>query len=154
VEPAPHHVPPKRPARKPPAERQPAKPVEQHPPEQPSAPPVPDKPAAPTAAPAPAAPPSNAVPNWRGELIGRLQRAKRYPDAARERNEHGVATVTFTMDRQGHVLSVTLTRSSGSQALDDAAIAMIHRAEPLPALPPEIHGDTLTLTAPVSFVLQ
>jgi protein TonB len=113
----------------------------------------PDKAPAPPAS-APAAASSNAQPNWRGELVSRLQRAKRYPDAARERDEHGVATVRFTMDRQGHVLSVTLVRSSGSTALDEEAVALIHRAEPLPAMPPEMQGDTITVTAPVAFVLQ
>jgi periplasmic protein TonB len=113
----------------------------------------PDKAPAPPAS-APAAASSHAQPNWRGELVSRLQRAKRYPDAARERDEHGVATVRFTMDRQGHVLSVTLVRGSGSTALDEEAVALIHRAEPLPAMPPEMQGDTITVTAPIAFVLQ
>jgi protein TonB len=148
-----HHVPPKRPARKAVAEHQPPKSVEQHEPERAVAPSPPDK-AAPSAAGAPAAPASNVPPNWRSTLIGRLQQAKRYPASARARDEEGVATITFTLDRQGHVVSVALTRSSGSAALDEEAVALIHRAEPLPALPPEMHGDTITLTAPISFVLR
>jgi protein TonB len=148
-----HHVSPKRPARKAVAEHQPPKPVEQHEPEQASTPSPLDK-SAPPAAAAPAAPASNVQPNWRSALIGRLQQAKRYPAAARARDEQGVATITFTLDRQGHVVSVALTRSSGSAALDAEAVALIHRAEPLPALPPEMHGDTITLTAPISFALR
>jgi protein TonB len=148
-----HHVPPKRPARKAVAEHQPPKPVEQHEPERAAAPSPPDK-AAPSAAAAPAAPASTVQPNWRSALIGRLQEAKRYPAAARARDEQGVATITFTLDRQGHVVSVALTRSSGSAALDEEAVALIHRAQPLPALPPEMHGDTVTLTAPISFALR
>lgn len=65
------------------------------------------------ASPALAALPSSAVPTWRGELIGRLQRAKRYPDSARSSGEQGVAMATFTMDRAGHVLAATLVHSSG-----------------------------------------
>jgi periplasmic protein TonB len=148
-----HHVPPKRPARKAVAEHQPPKPVEQHEPERASASSPPDR-AAPSATAAPAAPASNVQPNWRSALIGRLQQAKRYPAAARARDEQGVATITFTIDRQGHVVSVALTRSSGSATLDEEAVALIHRAEPLPALPPEMHGDTITLTAPISFALR
>ena len=101
-----------------------------------------------------AAAPSNAVPSWRGELVARLQRAKRYPDPARSRGEQGVAYVTFTMDRTGHVLSVSIARSSGSQMLDDEAAAMIRRAEPLPPVPAEIAGSTVTLTVPVTFALR
>jgi protein TonB len=59
--------------------------------------------------------------------------------------------VTFTIDREGHVLSAKLARSAGSEALDDEAVAMIRRAEPLPAVPPEIPGQSVTLTVPVSF---
>jgi periplasmic protein TonB len=147
------HIPPKRPVHKAMVEHQPSKPVEQHEPEQAPAPSPPDRTAPPAAA-APATPASNVQPNWRSSLIGRLQQAKRYPAAARARDEQGVAIITFTMDRQGHVLSVALTRSSGSTALDEEAVALIHRAEPLPALPSEMHGDTITLTAPISFVLQ
>jgi periplasmic protein TonB len=148
-----HHAPPKRPAREAVAEHQPPKSVEQHEPKRAAAPSPPDK-AAPSAAAAPAAPASNVQPNWRSALIGRLQQAKRYPASSRAREEQGVATITFTIDRQGHVVSVALTRSSGSAALDEEAVALIRRAEPLPALPPEMHGDTITLTAPITFVLQ
>ena len=97
---------------------------------------------------------SNAVPSWRGELIGKLQQAKRYPEAARARNEQGIATAKLTMDRSGHVLSATLVHSSGSETLDEEAVAMIRRADPLPPPPAELAGNTLTLTIPVTFSLR
>lgn len=103
---------------------------------------------------APAAPQSNAVPSWRSELVGRLQRAKRYPEAARSRGEQGVATATFTVDRGGRVLSASLVRSSSSRLLDEEALALIRRAEPLPPMPAEMPGDAATLTIPVSFSLR
>ena len=116
--------------------------------------PAPASPLPAPAASAPLAPPSNAVPTWRGELVGRLQRAKRYPDSARSRGEQGVAMTTFTMDRAGHVLATSLVRSSGSPALDEEAVALIRRAEPLPPMPAEMPGATVTLTVPVSFALR
>ena len=94
------------------------------------------------------------MPSWRSDLLGRLQRAKRYPEAARERGEQGVATVTFTMDRGGRVLAVSIVRSSNSPLLDEGAAAMIRRAEPLPPVPAEVAGTTVTLTIPVSFSLR
>lgn len=111
-------------------------------------------PVQPTTAPPPAAAPSNAVPSWRSDLLGRLQRAKRYPNTARERGEQGVATVVFTMDRGGRVLAVSIARSSNSPLLDEEATAMIRRAEPLPPVPAEVGGNTVTLTIPVSFSLR
>ncbi len=110
--------------------------------------------AAPQASSRPPAPASVIPSSWRGDLLGRLQRAKRYPDLARSRGDQGVATVSFTMDRAGRVLAVTLVRSSGSALLDEEAAALVRRAEPLPRLPDEIGGATLTLTVPISFALR
>lgn len=115
---------------------------------------------APDMAPAAAAPPpapaalSSAVPTWQGLMLGRLQRFKRYPDAARSNREEGVAYLTFSMDRGGRVLSATIARSSGSQALDAETLTLVHRAEPLPVPPPEMPGDPVTLTVPVRFSLR
>ena len=150
--------PPPRPQPKPkphPIQRQPAAPVadEAHRPIQPLAPvPVQAAPAQPSAR--PPAPMSTVTPSWRSDLLARLQRAKRYPDLARSHGDQGAATVTFTMDRGGRVLGVTLVRSSGSPLLDDEAVALVHRAEPLPSLPEEMPGGTITLTVPISFALR
>lgn len=122
--------------------------------------PTPDQaaaaPSAPKSAPVPAlaTPSDSTIASWRSALIERLQQAKRYPEAARAFDVQGVATVRFTMDRSGHVLSVNLVHSSGSETLDQEAVAMFRRAEPLPALPDGMGTDTLTLTVPVSFSLK
>ncbi len=126
-----------------------------------SAPPAPAAAAAALAAP-PAAAPSppaaqgdaNAVPAWQGRLAGQLQRAKRYPDIARAAGEEGSATVSFTLDRDGQVLAARLVRSSGSPALDEEAVALVHRAEPLLPPPAELAGRTITLTVPIRFTLR
>lgn len=111
-------------------------------------------PATPEPSAAPAAPLPNAAPNWRGELMDRLQRAKRYPETARGRGEQGVAYATFTMDRSGRVLSAGIVRSSNSRLLDEEAVALIRRAEPLPPVPAAVAGSTVTLTVPVTFSLH
>ncbi len=145
---------PKRPAPRLAARPQPPRPAQASPSQQASEAPAP---AAPATAPSPAVsapPPSSALPGWKSELAGRLQRAKRYPDAARAREEQGAAAVTFTIDRGGHVLSASLVRSSGSQSLDEEAVALVRRADPLPPVPAELAGSTLTLTVPVTFSLR
>ncbi len=96
----------------------------------------------------------NAVPAWQGRLVGQLQRAKRYPQAARSAGDEGVSIISFTIDRAGQVLSVRLVRSSGSPALDEEAVALVHRAEPLPALPAEMPDKTVTLNVPIRFSLR
>lgn len=137
--------PPPRPTRAAPARQAPAAP---HAAEL-QAPPVaaPHSPATPT-------PDPQATASWRSVLLGRLQAAKRYPERARARGDQGVALATFTLDRAGRVLSASLARSSGSVLLDEEAVALIHRAEPLPPPPPGMPGAALTVTVPVSFALR
>lgn len=138
--------------------RQEAVPAEQ-PPQQ--APPQPTKSA--TAAAPPAAsnnqqalqPLSKAPPSWQGAVLGRFQRAIRYPRMAQARRKEGVVSIVFRIDRGGHVLAVRLADSSGTELLDEEALAMVKRVSPLPAPPPEMMvADELSVAAPISFNLR
>ncbi|MBB4066050.1 energy transducer TonB [Gellertiella hungarica] len=86
---------------------------------------------------------------WKARVVAHLERRKRYPQAARARGEEGTVLVVFRIDPGGRVLSTSLARSSGHSALDEAAVAMVERASPVPAPPP---GASTTITAPVRFV--
>ncbi len=105
------------------------------------------------AAPAPGASARNpnALPNWKSRLVARLERYKRYPEQARARGERGVAQVAFSVDRSGGVHSARIVRSSGSHALDDATLALVARAQPLPPPPPEIRGGRIAIVVPISY---
>ena len=74
-------------------------------------------------------------PSWQSSLVRHLQRYKRYPGDAQARSEQGVVVLSFSVDRTGHVLAHQIARSSGFADLDAEVIAMIQRAEPLPAFP-------------------
>lgn len=100
------------------------------------------------------APSTNAVPKWQSLLLGRLEQYKRYPLSAQEDGEQGVVYLRFSIDRQGHVLSASIAKSSGHADLDAETLALVHRAEPLPSPPSEIPGDPVTLTVPVQFYLN
>jgi len=140
------HKPPKpRPDNKPPAPATTAPPQVQAPP----------APAAAAQAPrATAASSANAVRTWQGVLLGRLEQFKRYPGVAQRRRQQGVAYLRFTMDRKGKVLSASIDKSSGFDALDEETLALLHRAEPLPVPPPEVPGDPIALVVPVQFSLR
>jgi periplasmic protein TonB len=88
------------------------------------------------------------------QLMAQLDRAKRYPPAAQQRRAQGVAYLRFTMDRSGKVLATVLERSSGHEDLDAEVLALIKRADPLPAFPPEMAQDRLELVVPVQFSLR
>jgi protein TonB len=96
----------------------------------------------------------NAVPNWRRQIVTRLERHKRYPPAARSRRENGTAQLVFRLDRQGRVTESHIVRSSGSAVLDQEALDIVRRAQPFPALPSEIAGAYVDLAVPIRFNLH
>jgi protein TonB len=96
----------------------------------------------------------NAIASWRELLMMRLQQNKRYPRSAEERREQGVVTLNFTVDRNGRVLARKIVRSSGVAALDTEVMAMIERAQPLPAFPPAMTQHSLNLVVPIRFSLK
>jgi periplasmic protein TonB len=93
-------------------------------------------------------------PSWQTSLVRQLQRAKRYPAQAQARNEQGVVLLSFSLDRNGHVLAHRIAASSGYPDLDDEVMAMIMRAEPLPAFPPSMPQERLDLTVPIRFSIR
>lgn len=95
-----------------------------------------------------------ALPSYRDRLAAHLQRYKQYPSEAKSEGRQGVAMLSFTVNRHGQVLSSRLARSSGVGALDEETLAMIRRAQPLPAFPPEMTQASLSFTVPVRFSIR
>jgi periplasmic protein TonB len=93
-------------------------------------------------------------PSWQSSLVRHLQRYKRYPGDAQARSEQGVVVLSFSVDRTGHVLTHRIARSSGFADLDAEVMAMIQRAEPLPAFPASMTEPQLDLTVPIRFSLR
>ena len=83
-----------------------------------------------------------------------LDRFKRYPEIARARGSQGEVTVQFMLDRTGHVIAARLVHSSGSSALDEEAISVLKRANPLPAAPDLVAGIIFDLTLPIQFRIK
>lgn len=94
---------------------------------------------------------SRAPANWRSRLMAHLNRHKRYPTGE---SASGRARVAFSINRAGQVLSVRLAGSSGNASFDEEAVAMVRRASPVPAPPPEVAGGTISFTVPVLFSLR
>ncbi|UKJ77013.1 energy transducer TonB [Azospirillum brasilense] len=144
---------------KPKPKAEPPKPRPQTPPKPVTEAPANAAPAAapPAGAPAQAAPVmrnSNALPTWHGAVLGHLERYKRYPRIAQMRRQQGVPQVHITLDRQGRVLAVRLHKGSGFEALDEETIALVERASPLPAPPPDVAQDRMELVVPVQYFLR
>lgn len=87
--------------------------------------------------------------NWRGAIVAHLNRFKRFPAGA----SNGTALVSFSIDASGRVTSALLARSSGNAILDSDAVAMVWRANPVPAPPPSVSkGRGMALSVPVHYV--
>jgi protein TonB len=63
----------------------------------------------------------------------------------------GNAVVSFTLSREGKVLSSRVATSSGNAALDREALAIVSRANPFPPFPAEKTGQQDSWTWPVQF---
>jgi protein TonB len=85
-------------------------------------------------------------------LVASLRNRLRYPDVARSQGITGVATVRFTMDRSGRIISASLVRSAGHPALDQAALTTASPGSSLPPIPDFIPQSTFTV--PLRFNLR
>ncbi|AML51799.1 cell envelope integrity protein TolA [Falsihalocynthiibacter arcticus] len=72
-----------------------------------------------------------ATSNYPGKVFNKIKRAPR-----KKVNVKGEALVSFEIASNGGLVSVSLARSSGSEALDRAAVSQIKSAAPFPS-PPE-----------------
>jgi TonB family protein len=76
------------------------------------------------------------------------------PDATRSRGEQGTATVAFTIDRDGRLVSSRIVQSSGSPLLDEETLAMLVRAQPMPKPPSTAPDSGLLIAVPVRFDIK
>jgi len=74
----------------------------------------------------------------------KIERAKKYPHSARRTGVEGEATISFTVKPDGAAEKVKLESSSGSSALDRAALETILRAAPFP-VPPDGRARSLSV---------
>ncbi|NVO17549.1 MAG: energy transducer TonB [Rhodoplanes sp.] len=89
------------------------------------------------------------IAHWQTRLLALLHRHKRYPAAAGGRT--GVTRVAFTIDREGRLQRRAIATSSGSDALDAEALALIDRAGPFPPPPAELPDAALSFVVPIRF---
>jgi len=92
--------------------------------------------------------------SWKGRILARLAAHRRYPRLAMSLRQQGVSWIRFVMDRDGKVHSVSLERSSSFPQLDEEAIKLPKRAQPLPGPPEDVPGSTIELVVPVEFFLR
>ena len=86
---------------------------------------------------------------WGADIRARIERRKAYPrdgDGA-----SGTVKLRLTVGTDGRLAAVQIVASSGSAALDAAAIKAVQRAGRLPKAPRGLGAGQVTFTLPISF---
>lgn len=84
-----------------------------------------------------------------------IKKFQRYPMDAREKGAEGETVVRIRIDRKGNIRYRILEHSTGFPELDRAAIDMVNRANPVPAVPNDYPKDDLIeFLIPVNFTLK
>lgn len=96
---------------------------------------------------------ADAARHYLGKLMGWLGRHKHYPPELKRKKQQGIVTVKFTLARDGALLASSIAKTSGNPELDEAALAMLANATPMPAIPDSLDRDSLTLVIPVEYSL-
>ncbi|MFD0464465.1 energy transducer TonB [Microvirga aerilata] len=96
----------------------------------------------------------NALNRYVASLASALRNRLRYPDIARSQGVGGIATLRFTMDRSGRILSASVVRSAGHPALDQAALAAARPGSSLPPAPASLPQQQFTFSVPLRFDLR
>jgi TonB family protein len=112
-----------------------------------------DEAPAPPAAPEGREAPAQEVQSYRRAIMARLEARRFYPDVALRRDWQGSGAVLFRIERSGRLLDATIANSTGHGALDKAALGIVQRAAPFPAIPDSL-PDELAITMPVAFLLE
>lgn len=95
-----------------------------------------------------------AVEAWQRSVALKINAAKTYPVSARKARHEGEVVVTFTMDRNGTVLSQDVRKSSGHADLDSAALSVLETLSHLPPPPEGITGREVKLAVPFKYSMS
>ncbi|MGJ5079805.1 TonB family protein [Bradyrhizobium sp. HKCCYLS3013] len=85
--------------------------------------------------------------SWNAEVVAQIRRAAAYPSDGN--GASGTVMLNVVIDRNGRLLSRRLAGSSGSPALDRAAMGIIERAAPFPRFPPAMAQAQVSRTVPL-----
>ncbi len=80
-----------------------------------------------------------------------LNRYKKYPEEAIKQKQEGTVLVGFDLAHDGTVTKAWIDQSSGNPLLDQAALAMMHDASPVPAVPERYWDKKGPIILPVDF---
>lgn len=90
---------------------------------------------------------------YRNLLLAHIARYRRYPADAHRDGLEGTVEVGFTLKRDGSIGEAWIVTSSGRQMFDREAMAAIHRAVPMPAIPADL-PSSIDISLPIDFEIE
>jgi len=84
-------------------------------------------------------------------LYSMLDEKKSYPKMAKRRKLEGVSEVSFTINKDGSIKDVFLSKSSGHKILDKAALKILHSIEFYKPIPDAVSLASLNLNIPIKY---
>ncbi len=87
--------------------------------------------------------------SWGASIRTRVERRKTYPSAAR--GASGTVTVRLAVSRAGQLQAVSVAKSSGNAALDQAALNAVKAARSFPAAPKGLTESSYSFNLPMRF---
>lgn len=91
--------------------------------------------------------------NYFSTLMAWLNQHKEYPAELKKDKKQGIVVLQFSINQQGDVLQPKVKKSSGHPQLDQAALDMLAKANPLPPIPDSMQRESLTLAIPIEYSL-
>jgi protein TonB len=89
--------------------------------------------------------------DYLSRVYSHIEPYRSYPAAARASGQHGRVVTRVTINRDGGLVDLRLDRSSGWPLIDEAEMAAIRRAMPLPPVPNGMRGDPVVLVLPMNY---
>jgi protein TonB len=94
---------------------------------------------------------ARSVAEYRLQLIGAAPRYKRYPRVARENNWEGLVALRMAFSASGRVASLSVTKTSGYDVLDQQAMEMFKSAAAAVPVPPLLRGREFAFDLAVTY---
>ena len=88
---------------------------------------------------------------WMRAVSERVRQFFYYPAAALAVRRTGLVMVHFGVHRNGQIEKLQISKSSGDEGLDKAALDIVQKAQPLPPIPDRMHTDRVDGELPINF---
>lgn len=96
----------------------------------------------------------DALTNYLGQIIARVEQHKRYPRRERMEGIEGSVRLQFTVGKDGSVQNLQIVKPSSISSFNAEALETVKRASPFPAIPTDLKRSTMIVPVKLIFELE